>query len=91
MRKCRIIAALLTGTMLCSSVPVNIRASDLDAVFDDGKAAAEDTDEVSTVIMAQESFVPAAVPLTSFEQTTDEPVPAVQTEGCSRSPLSIGG
>ena len=44
MRKCRIIAALLTGTMLCSSVPVNIRASDLDAVFDDGEAAAEDMD-----------------------------------------------
>ena len=40
----RIIAALLTGTMLCSSIPVNIRASDLDAVFDDGEASAEDMD-----------------------------------------------
>lgn len=48
MRKCRIIAALLTGTMLCSSVPVNIQASDLDTVFDDGEASAEDTDRLIT-------------------------------------------
>ena len=44
MKRKRIIAALLTGTMLCSSIPVNIRASDLDAVFDDGEASAEDMD-----------------------------------------------
>ena len=44
MKRKRIIAALLTVTMLCSSIPVNIRASDLDAVFDDGEAAAEDMD-----------------------------------------------
>lgn len=41
MKRKRIIAALLTGTMLCSSIPMNIQASDLDAVFDDGGAAAE--------------------------------------------------
>lgn len=34
MKRKRIIAALLTGTMLCSSVPINIRASDLDAVHE---------------------------------------------------------
>ena len=41
MKRKRIIAALLTGIMLCSSIPMNIQASDLDAVFDDGGAAAE--------------------------------------------------
>lgn len=44
MKRKRIIAALLTGTMLCSSIPLNIRASYLDTVFDDGETAAEDTD-----------------------------------------------
>ena len=44
MKRKRITAALLTGIMLCSSIPMNIRASDLDAIFDDGEAAAEDTD-----------------------------------------------
>ena len=34
--------------MLCSSIPMNIRASDLDAIFDDGEAAAEDTDGLVT-------------------------------------------
>ena len=36
MKRKRITAALLTGIMLCSSIPMNIRASDLDAIFDDG-------------------------------------------------------
>lgn len=48
MKRKRIIAALLTGTLLCSSIPVNIRASDLDTVFDDGEAASEDTDRLVT-------------------------------------------
>lgn len=37
----------------------------------------------------KKSIVPAAVPLTSFKPAADEPGPAVRTEGCSRSPLSI--
>ena len=44
MKKSRIIAALLTGAMLCISIPITTWASDLDAVFDDGETAAEDTD-----------------------------------------------
>lgn len=48
MKRKRITAALLTGIMLCSSIPMNIRASDLDAIFDDGEAAAEDTDGLVT-------------------------------------------
>ncbi|MBD9164016.1 MAG: hypothetical protein EGP80_08865 [Blautia wexlerae] len=44
MKRKRITAALLTGIILCGSIPMNIRASDLDAIFDDGEAAAEDTD-----------------------------------------------
>ena len=48
MKRKRIIAALLTGTMLCSSIPLNIRASDLDTVFDDGETAAEDMDGLIT-------------------------------------------
>lgn len=49
MKRKRIIAALLTGTLLCSSIPMNIRASDLDPVFDDdGEAASEDTDRLVT-------------------------------------------
>ena len=48
MKRNRITAALLTGIMLCSSIPMNIRASDLDAIFDDGEAAAEDTDGLVT-------------------------------------------
>lgn len=44
MKRKRITAALLTGIILCGSTPMNIRASDLDAIFDDGEAAAEDTD-----------------------------------------------
>lgn len=48
MKRKRITAALLTGIMLCSSIPMNIRASNLDAIFDDGEAAAEDTDGLVT-------------------------------------------
>ena len=48
MKRKRITAALLTGIMLCSSIPMNIRASDLDAIFDNGEAAAEDTDGLVT-------------------------------------------
>ena len=48
MKRKRITAALLTGIMLCSSIHMNIRASDLDAIFDDGEAAAEDTDGLVT-------------------------------------------
>lgn len=48
MKRKRITAALLTGIMLCSSIPMDIRASDLDAIFDDGEAAAEDTDGLVT-------------------------------------------
>ncbi len=48
MKRKRITAALLTGIMLCSSIPMNIRASDLDVIFDDGEAAAEDTDGLVT-------------------------------------------
>ena len=44
MKKSRIIAALLTGAMLCISIPITTWASDLDAVFDDGETVAEDTD-----------------------------------------------
>ena len=44
MKRKRIIAALLTGAMLCISIPITTWASDLDAVFDDGETAAEDTD-----------------------------------------------
>ena len=55
MKRKRIIAALLTGTMLCSSIPINIRASDLDAVFDDGEATAEgDTPDTEGNISATE-------------------------------------
>lgn len=48
MKRKRITAALLTGIILCGSIPMNIRASDLDAIFDDGEAAAEDTDGLVT-------------------------------------------
>ena len=41
MKRKRIIAALLTGAMLCISIPITTWASDLDAVFDDGETAAD--------------------------------------------------
>jgi len=56
MKRKRITAALLTGIMLCSSIPMNIRASDLDAIFDDGEAAAEDTDGLVTESNTTDSF-----------------------------------
>lgn len=38
MRKSKIIAVLLVGTMLCNSIPLNIWASEQDAVFYDGES-----------------------------------------------------
>lgn len=49
MRKSRIIAALLTGIVLCNSVPLSTWASDQDVVFDDGESdiSAEEPTELS--------------------------------------------
>lgn len=42
MRKRKLIATLLTGTLLCSSIPMNAWGSDLDTVFNDGETVTED-------------------------------------------------
>lgn len=55
MRKSKIIATLLTGAMLCNSIPVNTWASGLDAVFDDGESGFSEEKPVD--LAAEESDV----------------------------------